>query len=351
MRAIYCISTVSLLIVATRFDVSAELGAGKGASFNSSSIASAGESDRSQGKGAKEVKDAPITDSADAPDPHAADRMGLLETAAAFVKAYAAKDAAAIAAQFALEGEYQDESGQIFQGRKNIEDTLKEFFEEHPKASLELDIDSIRFLSADLAIEDGSTTCTLALGQSAHHSPYVAIHTKLDGKWLLASVREDASRKPLSHAGQLRQLEWLVGDWIDQDDDSVVHFNCQLTEDGSFLVRDFTVTVAGEKVIGGTQRTGWDPVSGRLRSWTFDSAGGHFDGAWHRNGESWLLMSSGITSEGQAASGTSIFTPVNSHTMTWQMVDLSLDGARIADSEEYTLVRLAPKPETEEADK
>jgi len=350
MRIVCCILVVTLLIAATKFDVS-NGAARKGGARNSSSAASSSELSRSNGTPANQNRDADaegsVPDSSEPSDPYAAERLALLGTAEAFLKAYAAKDAAAIASQFAPEAEYQDSQGHIFQGRKSIEETLKEFFDEHPQAALEVDIESIRFLSPDLAIEDGSTTCTPAPGQSAHYSPYVAIHSKIDGKWLLASVREHAPSGKHLHAGQLRQLEWLVGDWVDQDDDSVVHFNCQFTDDGNFLIREFKVTVAGESVISGTQRSGWDPSSGKIRSWTFDSDGGYFEGTWNRHDASWVLTSSGVTSDGHSASGTSIFTPVNRHTMTWQMVDLTIEGTRVADSEEYTLVRLAPKPEME----
>ena len=113
---------------------------------------------------------------------------------------------------------------------------------------------------------------------------------------------------------------------------------------GTVTTCRFTVTVAGEKVISGTQRIGWDPSLGKFRTWTFDSDGGHFEGVWSFDGERWMLTSSGITSDGQTGSGVSIFTPVNRHTMTWQAVNRQLDGMRLPDSEEFTLVRMGPGP-------
>jgi hypothetical protein len=52
-----------------------------------------------------------------------------------------------------------------------------------------------------------------------------------------------------------------------------------------------------------------------------------------------------MTADGQSASGKSVFTPVNSHTITWQAIDREIDGTPIEDSEEFTLVRRGPKPE------
>ncbi len=284
-------------------------------------------------------------DDSETPDKYAADREAILGTAEAFVKAYAGRDAAAIAALFAPEAEYVDEEGTEFRGRDEIELTLKAFFEKYPKAGLAMEIESLRFVTPELAIEDGISACFPDEAGPAHRSRYTAIHSKIDGKWLVASSREQALRDRREHASHLKQLDWLVGEWVDQDDDSVVHFRCDYSEDGNYLLRDFTVSVAGEKVMSGTQRIGWDPASEKLRAWTFDSEGGFFEGVWHQDGETWVLTASGITSDGRNGSATALFTPVNGHTMTWQAVHREFDGAREPDSEEFTLVRMAPVPE------
>ncbi len=276
-----------------------------------------------------------------------AEEEQLLKTAEAFVQGYAKHDAKAVAALFAPEAEYVDAEGTVFQGRDTIEKTLAEFFEKNPDSNLLLDIASIRFLGPMLAIEDGTTICTVGQEGVPEESRYTAIHAKMDGQWQMASVREHGASNPRQHAARLKQLDWLVGNWVDEDDDSIVHFKCRPSDDGKFLLRDFDVAVAGETVISGTQRIVWDPVSGKFRAWTFDSEGGYFDGFLSRDGDRWVLSSTGVTADGQSASGKSIFTPVNSHTITWQAVDREIDGTRIEDSEEFTLVRKGPQPEAE----
>jgi uncharacterized protein (TIGR02246 family) len=273
------------------------------------------------------------------------EEQALLKTAEAFVQAYAKRDAKAVAALFAPEAEYVDAVGEVFQGRENIEQTIEEFFKAHPDVTLLLDIASIRFLSPMLAIEDGTTLCTMDNNGTPEESRYTAIHTKLDGQWQLASVREHGAVSARQHAQRIKQLAWLVGNWVDEDDDSVVHFNCRPSDDGNFMLRDFEVAVGGQTVIHGTQRIGWDPVSGKFRTWTFDSQGGYFDGYLTSDGERWILSSSGVTADGQAASGKAIFTQVNGHTITWQAVDREINGATIEDSEEFTLVKKGPQPE------
>ncbi len=279
------------------------------------------------------------------PSKYPEEEKPLLKSAEAFVKAYGEHDAKAVAALFAPEAEYIDAEGHEFQGREVIEQTLADFFKENPDSSLLLDVASIRFLSPTLAIEEGLTVCTVKRGGRPEASRYVAIHTKADGQWLIASIREHSARAPAGHAAHLKQLNWLVGNWVDEDRDSVVHFNCRPSENGNFLIRDFEVVAGGGKVVSGTQRFGWDPLSGKFRAWTFDDDGGYFEGWLTREGDDWVLMSAGVTAYGQAASGTTIFTLVNDQTITWRVVDREINGSPLEDSDEFTLVKKGPPPQ------
>jgi uncharacterized protein (TIGR02246 family) len=280
-----------------------------------------------------------------APDKNAADEEAIRATAETFAKAYVARDAKAIAAHFTPDAEYVDERGNLFEGRQAIEDALTTFFAENPGYQLDVDIDTIRFLSPGVAIEDGTTTLTHPEGAATDYSHYTTVHVKTAGKWLTASVREHAPKDRREHRAQLQPLEWLLGDWVDEDDDSIVEFTCQAVDNGNFLLRQFTVKIAGEEAMSGTQRIGWDPISGKLRAWIFDSEGGHAEGTWHRDEDSWILKTTGVTADGQTASGTSIYTFVSEHLMTWQAVDHEVAGVHLPDSEVVTIVRKPPTPE------
>jgi hypothetical protein len=82
-----------------------------------------------------------------------------------------------------------------------------------------------------------------------------------------------------------------------------------------------------------------------LRAWIFDSEGGFGEGTWNRDGDSWVLKTTGVTADGQTASGTSIYTFVSEHIMTWQAVDHEIAGVQIPDSDVVTIVRTPPPPE------
>ena len=278
------------------------------------------------------------------PSKRSADEEAIRQTDDVFVKAYGQGNAKAVAALFTADAEYVDELGNVFQGRDAIEESLKEFFAENPGCKLEMNIDTIRFISPGVAVEDGTTSITRAEGETAADSLYTTVHVKTDGKWLAASVRDHAPKNRRLHRSQLQQLGWLVGDWVDEGDDSIVHFNCQSVDSGNFLLRKFTIQVAGQEAMSGTQRIGWDPLTGKLRAWIFDSEGGYAEGYWHHDGANWLLKSTGVTADGQNASSTSIYTFVNEQTMTWQSVHHEIAGVQLPDSEVITIVRQAPAP-------
>lgn len=278
------------------------------------------------------------------PDANAADEAAIRQTGETFAKAWGQGDASAVAAHFTPDAEYVDEQGNLFQGRQAIEEFLAAGFTENPGSQLEVIIDSIRFVSPGVAVEDGTSTLTRPAGGPSGYSRYTAVHVKTNGKWLTASSREHAPKDRREHRKQLQQLDWLLGDWVDEGDDSIVEFSCQAADNGNFLLREFTVKIAGQAAMSGSQRIGWDPVSGKLRAWIFDSEGGYAEGTWHRAGDNWVLKTTGATADGQTASGTSIYTFVNDHTMTWQVIDHEVAGVQLPDSEVVTIVRKPPSP-------
>jgi uncharacterized protein (TIGR02246 family) len=265
--------------------------------------------------------------------------------AEALVKAYDARDAKAFAASFTAEGEYVDEKGAVFHGRKAIEDEFAGFFKANPETAIEVQLVGARPIAAGIVAADGATRFTRAKGEPPIFGRCHLVCAREQGKWLVASLHEiEAADEHFSHHEQVQQLEWLVGDWIDEGSDSHVHFSCRWDDGGNYLLRDFAVHVAGQKAITGTQRIGYDPVTGHLKTWIFDSAGGYAEGYFHREEDRWVLHTSGVTADGRMASGTNIFTPIDKHRVSWEAVDRVIGGERIADVPKVTIVRKPPSP-------
>ena len=281
--------------------------------------------------------------SADSSMPAASDELAIRQSGESYVKSFNKGDAKAVADHYTKDAEYIDERGILVQGRSRLEESLKNFFVLHAGATLELRIDSIRILGAGIAIEDGVSMTALKNSEQIT-CRYTAVHQKSDGKWLVASVRETAI-KQVQHRAQLKQLEWMIGEWVHEGGDAVVVFQCKPEKSGNFLIRDFTVRIAGQEATAGSQRIGWDSQAEKFKAWTFDSDGGHSEGYWHRDGDSWILKATGVTADGKPASSTTHYTFVNPHTMTFQTVDHEVSGLELPDGPKLRIVKHPPKPE------
>src|SRR5271166_2446331 len=88
----------------------------------------------------------------------AAEENSLTNNAKAFVDAFEKGDAKAIAAFWAEDGDYVDVNGRHLQGRPSIENAFKDFFTENKGLKLRIDVNSVRFVTPDIAIEDGITS-------------------------------------------------------------------------------------------------------------------------------------------------------------------------------------------------
>ncbi len=270
-----------------------------------------------------------------------ADETAIRANVAAFVKAYNDKDAKAVAALFTPDAQVVDKEGTASVGRDAIEKVFADLFTQSPKKRMEVNIDSIRFLGPDLAMEEGSTKETEAPGESPEFDRYTVLHTKRDGKWLMALARDEEGPPPSSH-DQLRPLAWLVGDWIDDGGNEVVNSSCHWSEDGNFLLQNFKVQIGGKPAMQISQRIGWDPLAKTIRSWVFDSEGGFGESIWTRNGDNWVIKATGVSPDGKAASATNTLTPIGKNGYLWRSND-RIVGNESNPSTEVKVVRKPPE--------
>ena len=142
----------------------------------------------------------------------------------------------------------------------------------------------------------------------------------------------------------LQELAWLVGDWIEESPDSAVKSSVRWDETGNYLIQDFVLHVAGAANVSGSTRIGWDALRGHLKSWTFNADGGHSEGYWTRDGDSWTVKSHGANAKGEATSATSVYRVLDGDTMTWRSYDRVVGGVPKGDVPEFVIKRHAPMP-------
>jgi uncharacterized protein (TIGR02246 family) len=261
----------------------------------------------------------------------------------AFAQAYNAGDSKKLASLFTADAEIVAEDGSSTQGRNAIEQVFAEIFKEHPKGRLEIAVGSIRLVSPTLAIEHGTTTVIHTPGEPPERNRYIVVHVKREGQWRMACAR-DLSDEPLAAEEQLKQLDGLIGDWIDESPDGVVMTSYRWTDNHCYILSEFTVHVHGRPALTGSQRIGWDPLAKKIRSWVFDSEGGFAEGIWTRHGNQWIAKMTGVTRDGKASSSTTIITCVTKDRITWQSRDRVMGDERLPDVKEILIVRRPPAP-------
>jgi len=262
----------------------------------------------------------------------------------AFTNAYNAGDAKAVAALFTADAEMVDEHGERIKGRPTIQAFFEGMFRERNGAKIEISLESLGFLGPDVAKEEGHTRVKPAEKEASEAvQRYSLLFVKQGGKWLYSSVRED-DEPGLAHHERLKELEWLLGDWVDETIDSTVHATCRWSPDKNFLLRDFTIHVQSQPVMTVAQRIGWDPLTKQIKSWVFDSEGGYGEGHWTRDGNQWFIKSTGVLPDGRTASATNVLTRSGPHSARWASIERTVGGHVVPNLQEYVMVRRPPQP-------
>jgi len=271
------------------------------------------------------------------------DEKDIRGAADVFTKAYNAHDAKALAGLFTADGEIINEAGERLQGREAIEQTFAAAFGQRPQAQISVAIESLRFVAPTVAIEEGATTVQGMPDEPAEHHRYTVVHVKQDGRWQMASAR-DVPDEAASARQRIDQLGWLVGRWVHETPEALVITDYRWNEAHDAIVSDFRIQVGGRPAMIGTQRIGWDPSTKAIRSWVFDSDGDVAQGGWTRDGNHWIIKTTGATHEGRVVSSTQVISPVAKDRMTWQSRDRVVGDEVLPNIEEIVMVRTPPQP-------
>lgn len=268
-----------------------------------------------------------------------ADEAAIRQQVAQYVEAFNKHDAQAVANFWSPEAVYTNRiSDEEVVGREAITEQFKELFEDLPEVRMEVNVESVQFVSPNVAVEHG-TTKWLAPNSEPEEIDYSAVYVKREGKWLLDRVTDQEKENPAGAPAPLKALEWLIGEWVDQDDEVAIKTECHWTKNESFLTRSFQVSVGDQVDLAGIQVIGWDPIAKQIRSWTFDSDGGFAEGVWKQMDDRWTIQNKGWLANGSAASVVNIIRPVDDNSFTWQSIDRTVAGDLLPNVDEVLVVR------------
>lgn len=268
-----------------------------------------------------------------------ADEAAIRKNVDAYAQSFAKHDAKALANLWSPEAVYTNRlTGEEVVGRAAIAEQFTALFKKQPELKLDVKTESIQMLSPNVAVEHG-TARFLAPKSEPEEVKYTAVYVKRDGQWLLDRVTDGTETEAPSHYEQLKTLEWMVGTWVDEDENARIETECKWAKNRNFLTRSFSIAVDDRIDMSGMQIIGWDPAAKTIRSWTFDSEGGFAEATWSFKKDRWFIHNKGVLADGRKATAVNVIKPVNANSFTWQTVERTAGGELLPNVDEVTIVR------------
>jgi uncharacterized protein (TIGR02246 family) len=261
------------------------------------------------------------------------------KTGTEYVEAFNKRDAETLASYWSPAAVYLNRmTGEQVVGRAAIQQQFEALFEPQTKLQLAVSVESIQFISPNVAAEQGVATF-LAPEAEPERVAYTAVYVRQAGKWLLDRVTDKETLAGPSSYEQLKPLEWMIGDWVDEDESASIVTECKWSKNNSFIVRSFAVSVEDRIDMSGMQIIGWDAAAKQVRSWTFDSEGGFSEGQWTQKGDRWYVTKTGVMADGSKASAVNIVTYVDDNAFKLQSTQRTVAGELLPNVDEVLVVR------------
>lgn len=281
--------------------------------------------------------------SANAVEP-AAEPAGVRQAVEALVAALNAADWKALGGLFTDNGDVVDHQGHLATVRDRITmlmaatepgagesagaESSNAAAPKPPRRTIEFE--QVRLVTDDVALVDGWGHPETVGGVAEPLRRFSVVLVRRDNRWLIDAVREGPSSSVVRPA-DIHELAWMIGTWEGQSEQAQYRFTGRFSDDGRFVLRDFSVAVEGKLVFQGQQRIGWDPRSRSFKSWTFDADGGIGEGIWSKSGDSWLVEATSIAPDGSESTAVNTYTPLAADRVVLQSIGARTAGMEIPD--------------------
>lgn len=268
----------------------------------------------------------------------AKDADAIRAASAAYKQALERGDGKALAAIWTPDGDIIDAAGNVLKGRETVE-VLEPAPADAPataKPVFTITETALRFLTPDVAIEDGAVEVVPPGRSAVEKGRFSAVWVRHEGVWKLSVLRE-ARGEPATGTETLADLEWMVGDWVAEEEAAgkagagkpVIEMRVRWNPTKTFLLRDMTITppgAAADAAIQITQRIGWDPLSESIHSWVFSSDGGHGEAVWSRDDGSWVARTTAVLPDGTQTSSLNIYSYDGKDRCVWRSLPTHVGG-------------------------
>lgn len=254
-------------------------------------------------------------------------------------------DAKAVGGLFLADGELVDGDGNVLKTRAAIEEHYSNIFQAKPESRLKVENETVRLIGDSLAMYDGLAEVKPSAQEPVRKTRFAAVLSRQGNQWQIASIRdlEDIDDdNPAMIRETMSELQFLVGEWLEEGGNYRIHTNCQWSEDKLSLIQKFEISGDSIKSLSGTQRITWDPATQKIKSWTNDSQGGYAEALWTNSEEGWIVKSQGTNSEGEATSMTSEYRQAGNGRIDIYFRD-RIAGDEVMPAVNVTIVRKPPE--------
>ncbi len=161
-----------------------------------------------------------------APSP---EQKAVVDGVNAFSALYSTANAEGLAELFIDDASIVDPDGNETRGRAAVAEMYATAFQENPGLKVNSKVDEVRFLTPDVARVRGESQLSSAAGDASEFTKFDALLVRRDGKWKIAEIRESAAPPAdVTPYERLKDLEWMVGDWVDESDNNRVQSSVRL---------------------------------------------------------------------------------------------------------------------------
>ncbi|HEY2883172.1 MAG TPA: nuclear transport factor 2 family protein, partial [Pirellulales bacterium] len=280
------------------------------------------------------------------PANRAADEAAIHQAGKDYLAAMEKGDAKAIAEFWTADGTYTDDAGQTVKARDQIQKTFTGKKSSRPPTTVSNT--SIRFLTGDVAIEEGDVANPALAGSASQAEHFTAMWVKQSGKWKLDNLRDtrqeaSAGMPAANAASEMAALEPMIGQWSGTSGKMTMQTTAKWNPTKTFIRRDLTVSSEGKTIFSGSQQIGWDAASQTIKSWSFNDDGSTSNGVWSIDGRTWIEMTAGLTADGRSSSNTQEFKFTDKNTLDWRLFDGKV-GDQTTPDMEFKLARAASTP-------
>lgn len=261
----------------------------------------------------------------------AGDEAGVRAALAAYGTAQKTGDLNAILSFWAPDADFTDDSGEVVRGRDNIGKLFAANLADLKAGRSTVKLDSLRFLSPDVATLEGQVEFTPASGV-AEVNRFSAVMTHRGNRWIIASARDLPETNAQTADRFVSELKWLVGEWHASDRGTTVTLTVKPELDGKFAFAKYDIKGPNHALVV-YQMIGFDPVNGTLRSWIFDSRGNFGEAEWARENAIWSSDSTTVLATGQVGSSINSIQMLGPNQFKWRSASREVDGQPLPDQE------------------